>query len=353
MIQVSHDGGNTFGPPRPINPSQGFQTDLQLAVNGAGIVWVAYLSNKDTLVQRSDDFGQTWLAPVAANVDIKEAWTDKVGLAVRGDDVYVSFSIAQRYYVSYSHDRGHTFTAVQLNSQSKDTGWTLANGGAVDSQGNVYFSWVGIHQSGNALGSQEVFLTKSPNGGRSWSFITLAEDMPPGPDCTVFSCGWDFWGPQIVVAAGTADDLYVAYNAGLQDQGPPYVWFQASADGGKSWTRRTVVHKDGQSKAYHLFPAIAGGSRSEVHLSWMDNRLGKFNVYYRTSANGGANFGPEVRVNQNLGFNYQSNEGFKFTYGDYYGIARDDGGNIHIAWGEGPGYKRQSGPGNVFYVRTR
>jgi Neuraminidase (sialidase) len=348
MIQVSHNGGRTFGEPRPLNPGfVGYQIDLQVAVNAEGSAFVAYLQDKDTVVQRSDDFGETWSAPVPANVDIKESWTDKVGLAVLGERVYVSFSIAQRFYVSASEDGGRTFTTVQVNSRSKDTGWTLTSGGTVDSKGTVYFSWVGIHQSGNALGPQEVFLTKSSDRGHSWSFITLAEDLPPGPDCSEFECGWDFWGPQIVVSVDAADHVYVAYNAGMTDRGAPSVWFQASRDGGRTWTARTTVHADGASDAFHLFPAIEGGARNQVHVSWMDNRLGRFNVYYRTSSDGGATWSAEMILNADLGFPYQAANGFDFTYGDYYGLARDPRGGIHAAWGEGPDY---IGPGNVFYA---
>jgi hypothetical protein len=351
MIQVSHDGGRSFGPPRPLNPNPEkvaapSQIDLQVKTNAAGTVFVSYLDGKDTVVQRSDDFGETWSAATAVNVGIQSSWTDKVGLAVQGSDVYVSFSNGQKYFVSASHDGGRSFTPVQINRRRSDTGWTLTSGGAIDSQGNVYFSWVGIHKSGNATGPQDVFLTKSTDGGQSWSYIFLARGLPPGPGCQEFSCGWDFWGPQMVVTVDAADDVYVAYNAGLVNQGPPYLWFQGSTNGGATWTPRKVVHADGLSNAFHLFPAIAGGGAGEVHVSWMDNRTGQFNVFYRTSSNGGSTFSSETIVNQNLGFPYQGSAGFEFTYGDYYAIAVDPRGGVHLAWGEGPD---NLGPGNVFY----
>jgi hypothetical protein len=149
----------------------------------------------------------------------------------------------------------------------------------------------------------------------------------------------------MVVSVDAADAVYVAYNAGLVDQGPPYLWFQASTDGGATWTPRKVVHADGLSSAFHLFPAIAGGAAGEVHVSWMDDRSGRFDVFYRTSSDGGSSFSAETTVNQDLGYEYQSDAGFEFTYGDYYGIAVDPRGGVHLAWGEGPD---STGPGNVF-----
>ncbi|TLZ74925.1 MAG: hypothetical protein E6K14_02175, partial [Methanobacteriota archaeon] len=103
-VQVSHDGGRTFDAPRPLSVGASTQYDPQVKINAAGIVFVSYLLGKDTVVQRSDDLGASWSAPLAVNADVKQGPTDKDGLAVQGDNVYVGFDVAQKFFVSASHD---------------------------------------------------------------------------------------------------------------------------------------------------------------------------------------------------------------------------------------------------------
>jgi len=356
IIQISRDGGRSWEAPKPLNPTpvraidDSYQIDLQVAVNAAGAVFVAYLDGKETVLQRSDDFGRSFSLPVIVNAGVKRSWTDKVGLAVQGEDVYVSYSIAQRFFVASSHDGGRTFSSVQLPDRSKDYGWTLTSGGVVDSKGAVYFSWVGVHQSGNALGPQDLFLTKSTDKGKTWSFLVIEKGVPPGPPCGEFYCGWDFWGPQIVVSVNERDHVFVAYNAGTEDQGPPAVWFRSSTDGGKSWSARTPIHTDWPSNAYHLYPAIEGGAGDAVYVAWMDNRMGGFNVWSRASQDGGKSWSKEVQVSAYVpGYDYKTEDGFAFTYGDYFGIAWDGRATVHLAWAEGPDY---IGPGTVWYAHS-
>ena len=353
MIEVSTDSGGHWGDPRPLNPhplggSASFQVDLQVKVNQDGTVFAAYLDGKDTVVQRSDDFGATFSDPIAVNAGLGGA-TDKVGLAVQGDDVYVSFDIVHRFFVAVSHDGGLTFTPKQMRVKGEEDAFTLTSGGVIDSKGNVYFTWVSVHQHGAKLTPQDLFLTKSEDGSATWSTIWLETGLPEGPTCDAYSCGWDYLGPQVVVAVDAADRISVAYNAGLVEFGPPTVWFRTSADGGASWTRRVSIPK-APSGTTEVFPAIVGGSAGTVYLSWQDNRTGRFNTWFRSSTDGGMTWGAEAQVSQFVsGFDYKTEDGYTFTYGDYYGIAWD-GSHVHIAWGEGPDY---IGPGNIWYSTSR
>jgi hypothetical protein len=91
---------------------------------------------------------------------------------------------------------------------------------------------------------------------------------------------------------------------------------------------------------------------------WMDDRLGAplehnngWNVWYRTSTNGGVSWnGRSVRVSQ---FDRNRSEshanGFEFPYGDYQGIDLL-GGRAVMVWGEGHNYTGgASNPGHVIY----
>jgi hypothetical protein len=51
-----------------------------------------------------------------------------------------------------------------------------------------------------------------------------------------------------------------------------------------------------------LLPGDRWRGEGEVHISWMNNRKGQFNVFYRSSFNGGSTFSSVTMVNRNLGF---------------------------------------------------
>jgi len=347
LVQVSGDGGATFGPASPLIESSDSQYDPQVKVNESGAVFVSYLLGKDTVVQRSVDHGASWSAPVVANVGIRQGPTDKDGLAVRGSDVYVGFDVAQRFFVAASHDGGQTFAVAQTNTNTM--GWPLNGAAAVGADGTVYMVWELIHQSGNALGLQDVLVTKSSNHGLSWTMSFVDQGLPPGPACPE-TCGWDFLGSGSSIAVDAGGTVYVLYNAPSYYRGPPLVWFRSSPDG-ENWSRsqRMSVSADA-TPSFHVFPTIDAGAAGDVRIAWMDNRTGAYNVWYRNSTDGGQNWLDETMVTQfRSGSSYVTQLGFAFPYGDYFVLALDPNRVVHVAWGEGPNY---SGPGNVLYAHN-
>lgn len=351
LLQVSHDGGSTFADPVPMTVSSAVQFDPQVRVNSAGDVFVSYLLGKQTVVQRSTDHGGTWTSPVAVNVGIRQGPTDKDGLAVDGRYVYVAFDVSvgsgNRFYVATSDDSGNTFTVSMMNTRY--LGVVLNGGAAVGPDGSVYLAWEAIHQGGNALGPQDVLVTASHDHGATWSLSYVDRNLPPGPDCSLAHCGYDFLGTGSDVAVDDSGAVYVLYNAPLVDRGPPYIWMSRSTDDGMTWSVRRMINGDGTA-AWHAFPTIDAGVAGDVRVAWMDNRTGMFNVWYRISADGGSSWSSEVQVSQDTpGYPWITSAGFAFPYGDYFVLNLDPSGTVHMAWGEGPDYL---GPGNCFYAHT-
>ncbi len=353
LLQVSHDGGSTFTAPVPMTVSSAVQFDPQVKVNALGYVFVSYLFGKVTVVQRSTDHGTTWTNPVVVNVGIRQGPTDKDGLAVDGRYVYVGFDVSvgsgNRFYVAVSADYGNTFTVSMMNNTYM--GVVLNGGAAVGPDGSVYLAWEAIHQGGNALGPQDELVTASHDHGATWSLSFVDRNLPPGPDCSYASCGYDFLGTGSAIAVDGSGAVYVLYNAPLYYRGPPYIWMSRSTDGGQTWSPRQMVNADGTA-AWHAFPAIAAGAAGDVRVAWMDNRTGPvgFNVWYKQSSGGGAHWSAEVRVSQyTSGYPWITQQGFAFPYGDYFILDLDSSGHVFLAWGEGPSY---AGPGNVFAAHS-
>jgi hypothetical protein len=77
--------------------------------------------------------------------------------------------------------------------------------------------------------------------------------------------------------------------------------------------------------------------------------MDRWNVYYRTSTNGGSSWSSEVDLSTFVdGYSYIFVDGFRFPFGDYFEIAIDDRSVTHAIWGEGMNY---DSPGSIWYTR--
>ncbi len=354
MLLVSSDRGATWSSPRVIYPDGRTreQWDPQIVVDPVDgrTVYAAWLQNRksDTIVAKSTDFGATWSFVVANHIN---AGTDKPILAVRGQHVYVAYNHAQKIWVSASHNDGATFTSVDLRKSGK-LGWALAGGGTVDPAGNVSIGWAGYEQSGGAKGAVNLFISKSADGGKSWTHKAVDVSGAP-PDCAAYQCGWAYLGAQVALASDAAGTLYALWNAGAvnNDKGPERMYFAKSGNGGATWSAKAEV-STAPAGSNHAFPAIVAGATGDVRISWMDTRAGSlWNTYYRSSTDGGATWSAEVDLSTHVsGFNYIQPDGFSFPYGDYYELDVDDQGNTHVIWGEGLNY---NSPGSIWYTQGK
>jgi hypothetical protein len=356
ILQMSSDHGQTFASPVIIylEGSTSYQVDAQIVVDPVDgqTVYASWLQNNksDIVIAKSSDFGASWTVVTA---DSTNAGTDKPILAVRGQDVYVVYNHSQTIWATYSHDGGSTFSYVKVNQNGK-LGWSLAGGGTVTPDGTVYFSWGGYEGNGGAKGKVNLYISKSTDGGASWSTKVVDVSASP-PDCSAYSCGWAYLGAQMTMTSDASGNLYALWNAGSTARGPERVYFSKSINGGNTWSPKQDVSSAPQG-THHAFPAISAQGNGDVRVSWMDARaanggMDKWNVYYRSSTNGGTSWSNEVDLSTYVsGYDYIFPDGFRFPFGDYFEIDIDEQGTNHLVWGEGYSY---DSPGSIWYAKGK
>ena len=356
-LTVSADNGLSWQPSRALLPFPTGQFDPQIVVDPVDrqTVYASWMQNnkRDIIVARSLDFGRSWSFSWAER---GQEDADRPVLTVRGTDVYVGFNHEERFFVAASHDGGQTFAALQVNPNA-GPGSSLAGGATVDSTGNVYFGWTAYARHEMPTRPVSVYVSRSADGGRTWNTLLLDVSSAP-PGCDLQNCETGYLGPQIALASDAAGALYALWNAGDTNGGPERIYFSSSTTGGASWSQRTSV-SHAAAGVEHCFPALAAGAAGDVRIAWMDARAIEaprpnrplWNAYYRSSTNGGATWSAEVQLSGPVrGYDYILRVGFRFPFGDYFGLAIDAEGTTHAVWGEGRNYKS---PGSIWYSQGR
>jgi hypothetical protein len=356
-LEVSNDNGVTWDPSKPLLAFSSGQFDPQIAVDPVDhqTVYASWLQNekRDVMVARSLDFGRSWSFSIAERGSDE---ADKPVLAIHGTDVYVGFNHDEEFSVAASHDAGQTFSVGNVNPNATP-GWSLAGGATVDPAGNVYFGWTAYGKFEMRTRPVSVNVSRSADGGRTWSTILLDVSSPP-PDCEAQSCETGFLGAQVALASDAAGALYALWNAGSTNGGPEDIYFSSSTSGGSTWSARASVSEAGPD-VEHCFPAVVAGASGDVRIAWMDTRAAEFehpdrplwNTFYRSSTNGGATWSPESQLSRTArGYDYILPNGFRFPFGDYFSLAIDSEGTTHAVWGEGRNYKS---PGSIWYTHGR
>jgi len=358
LLVASNDNGKTWQTPHVMLESGSGQFDAQIAVDPSDrrTVYAAWLQNRKRAVMlaKSVDSGATWAFTMAVRSDVQ---LDKPALAVRGQSVYVGFNHEEEVWVAASQDGGRSFIPTRVNAESRP-GWSLLGAATVDPAGNAYLAWASYSKAGGARGAVNLYVAKSGDGGKDWS-ATQLDVSAAAPGCKGEECGEAFLGAQIALTSDADGTLYALWSAGSAPMGPQRIYFSSSTNGGENWLPRVSVSY-AEPGVEHAFPAIAAGNTGDVRVAWMDKRdisrnssrnSPYWNTYYRSSSNGGATWGEEIRISGYVpGYRYIGKEGFRFPFGDYFGLAIDNHGDTHVVWGEGLNYQS---PGSIWHASGR
>lgn len=350
MLVVSNDNGKAWQAPRVMLAAGSGQYDAQIVADPADrrTLYAAWLQSgkRQVMLAKSLDSGTTWTFTIAVRSAVE---LDKPVLAVRGSNVYVGFNHEEEVWVAVSQDAGRSFTSSRVNAENRP-GWSLLGGATVDPAGNAYLAWASYAKVGGARGAVNLYVAKSADAGKTWN-PTLFDVSAAAPGCVSYDCGEAFLGAQIALTSDAGGTLYALWSAGGLRMGPQLIYFSTSTNGGGNWLPRVSL-SSAQPGVEHAFPAIAAGSAGDVRIAWMDSRNAPYwNTYYRSSSNGGATWSEETRLSGHVpGYRYIAQKGFRFPFGDYFGIAIDNHGDTHVVWGEGMNYQS---PGSIWHTSGR
>jgi BNR repeat-like domain len=360
-LTVSADDGATWSAQVPlcICRGSGAQYDPTIqVVPDTGAVYSAFL-NADraggfsTVFIKSSDHGRTWTDPV--HVYGKVSWTDKPEIvsSASGKDVYVSWNGPQGgdLYVGVSHDYGATWTHQKLTNSKRYyfayDGTVLPDGTVVFSESSLLYSGVG-NSAGNLVWHHAII---SRNNGKTWTNVVV-DKVAGGEPCVADGCGSDFYLGQTSVTSDPRGHLIFAYEGASTDLGPQRVYVRSSRDQGRTWGARTALSANGENATG---PRLASGGKGNARIWYMQTSNGDnpdaWNVWYRSSNNGGRSWSTPVRLSDaTSGPGYVTASGFDEIYGDYGEIGVTDTGKTIAVWGEAFSYV---GPGGTWFAIQR
>jgi hypothetical protein len=144
---------------------------------------------------------------------------------------------------------------------------------AIDSSDNIHVVW-----EDNSMDSNyEIYYKKSTDGGGTWSTTRLT------------FTSYESANPAISI--DTSDNIHVVWTEG--DWGSQEIYYNGSTDGGATWsTKKRLTWSSGNS----YDPAITADSGNKLHVVWQDETPGHYEIYHKSSTNGGGTWSMTKRL---------------------------------------------------------
>ena len=355
-LQISSDGGATWPTSKPLCACKGsgqFDPIIEVVPN-TGAVYATYMNGYNVVFTKSTNHGATWSAPVKTYGNV--SWNDKPTLAVsdNGVDVYISFNgpTGGDPWMAQSHDSGATWTQTKLVDSNR---YYFDFDSDVASDGTVYFAQTSILYGGGGnkgttpSGQIEEHVFISRDRGATWENRTIAS-VWPGLACVADGCTPDFYLGHIALSVDGAGRIVALYDGAAAAGGKQTIEARRSSDGGRTWSAPGTLSAAGE---HSVTPAVESRGTGDVRAWYYQTAGGgnvdAWNVWYRSSTDGGASWTAPVNISDATGgAAYKTPAGFAEVYGDYGEVGITSAGKTIAIWGEGLSY---TGPGGSWFNR--
>jgi hypothetical protein len=300
----SVDGGLSWGPDSRLTNNFGLSINPSIAISGS-LLHVIWEDHRDAgllgeiYYKRSTDGGFSWNQDTRLTNDTSISRNPSV--SVSGLLVHVVFedfrdaSETQEIYYKRSTDGGITWEPDRRMTYDPLPSYvpSIAVNGST-----VHLVWYDL-RNGTINGNTEIYYKRSTDDGISW-----------GQDTRLTNDNFVSELPSVSVSSSLVHLIWTDYRNGNSE-----IYYKRSTNNGINWEPDTrLTNNPGFSSG-----ANVNSSGLFVHATWIDDRDGNYEVYYKRSDNGGVNWGPDTRLTNNTAIS------------NHPSIAAS-GSNVHIVW---------------------
>jgi hypothetical protein len=231
-------------------------------------------------------------------------------IAVWGNSVHIVWFDSRdgndEIYYKRSTDGGATWGAdIRLTDNLSAS----ENPSIAVSGNNVHIAWYD-----NRDGNPEIYYKRSTDSGASW-----------GTDTRLTNAAGNSYTPSIAVSGS---NVHVAWHDSRD--GNEEIYYKRSTDAGITWGADTrLTNAAGNSALTSI--AVSGNN---IHIAWQDERDGNWEIYYKSSADGGITWGADTRLTNAV------------SDSKYPSIAVS-GNRVHVVWQD-----RRGGNFQIYYKRS-
>jgi hypothetical protein len=293
-------------------PSLAVGTDGWTYVAFAG--WGGPVTGTDVFFTKSRD-GRAWTTPIRVNNDAGGATQSEPSLTLdASNNIYIVWTDTRLgnndVFFSKSTDGGLSFTA-NVRANDVTTNSQSEPSVAVDPT-NSHFIHVVWTDTRNPATGADIYYINSTDGGLSFN--------PPSVRINTDAGNAEQGMPHVAVAPDRSVD--VVWRDPRNAAKGPDIYFAKSMDFGVTWNPPVIVNDDAGA-ATQTEPRIAINDTGAIFVAWTDSRNANTasDIYATRSTNGGASFAANVKVNDDQGPVQQSTA-----------TLATRGGRIQLAW---------------------
>ncbi len=291
----STDGGISWGTDTRLTNNSAWSFNPSISVSGSvvHVVWYDLRDgNYEIYYKRSTDAGASW--GTDTRLTNNPAFSGFPSGSVSG----------QLLVIVWHENRDGNYEIYYRRSTNAGLNWgaetRLTNKSAFSGYPSISISGSVVHVvwQDECNGNPEIYYKRSPDGGLSWEERRLTNNSD--------SSGV----PSISVSGQVVHVVWSDWRDGNKE-----IYYKRSTDSGTEWTEdMRLTNNFAESRS----PSVSV-SGSIVHLIWLDNRNGNYEIYYKCSNDGGKIWGAETRLTNK-------------SADSWYPSGAVSGSVVHVVW---------------------